>query len=283
MNVSLQEGKRLFTAYHTKQKRLELRKEQFNLMYKKFKFKKVVLRSYKKSESSHRKKSAENQKVNVRNKIIETFNDPPPIPTNLTLGITTESAFYGCERNTPSCIGQVFNLKPFYVYLHRNTPPCCIEKLKIVFYHIIEEFENVGIRYWLDNTALRSAIDTNQLSHTAHEIDISFSINDLTRSELLKKCQTHPTLDDGGFYWIKATDGQYFRVQFSKINQIGVNLLPFQLNADIVKPSGFYGWKAKEFSSEFLHPMSTVMFLGKSVMCPNNVREYLEIKAKPVK
>lgn len=282
MPVSLQEGKRLFTAYHTKQKRLELRKEQFNIMYKKFKFKKVVLRSFKKPES-HRKKSSENQKVNVRNKLVEMFNDPPAIPSNLSFGIGSESAFYGCERNSPSCIGQVFNSKPFYIFINRNTPPCCIEKLKSVFYHVIEEFENVGIRYWLDNTALRSAIDTNQLSLTAHEIDISFSINDLTRSESLKKSQTHPISDDAGFYWIKATDGQYFRVQFSKINQIGVNLLPFELNADLVKPSGFYGWKAKEFTSEFLHPMSTVMLMGKSVMCPNNVREYLEIKAKPVK
>lgn len=178
----------------------------------------------------------------------------------------------------PSFLRRVYDRKPFYYYLDRNTPPCCLEKLKLVFFHLLEEFENVGIRYWLDNYALKNAAEMNQLANDAYEIDISFNAFDLERSAFLKKAQTRPLADASGFYWIKATDGHYFRVQFSKQNQIGVNLLPFDINGDRVVPSGFYGWKAKEFSAEFLHPMSTVLFLNKNVMCPNNVREFLEQK-----
>lgn len=148
----------------------------------------------------------------------------------------------------------------------------------MVFFHLLEEFENVGIRYWLDNFALKNAAESNQLANDAYDIDVSFNSFDLERSAFLKKAQTRPLADASGFYWIKATDGHYFRVQFSKQNQIGVNLLPFDINGDRVVPNGFYGWKAKEFSAEFLHPMSTVLFLNKNVMCPNNVREFLELK-----
>lgn len=197
---------------------------------------------------------------------------------NTSMPLVTTVEYYGCEKNTKSCIGAVYNVKPFYVYLEKHTPPCCTEKLKAVFNHVLEEFENVGIRYWLDNNALQSAIEMAGLSPDAYEIDISFNIFDLERSSFLKKSQSRPLADASGYYWIKATDGHYFRVQYTKINQISVNLLPFEIEADRVVPSGFYGWKAKEFSAEFLHPMSTVMFLGKSVMCPNNVKEFLELK-----
>lgn len=143
--------------------------------------------------------------------------------------------------------------------------------------------ENIGIRYWLDNEALRSALETNHLFPDAYEIDISFNYFDLQRSPTLKKSQVKPFTDDRGFYWIKATDGNYFKVQFSKMNQIGVNLLPYNIfdTTKMATANGFYGWKAKDFPLEFLHPMSTVLFMGRSVACPNNVLEYLETKSIP--
>jgi fukutin-related protein len=230
------------------------------------------------------KKSNNNKNDNLENagnpEANVNRNGMGSITYNNSLGsvFTTETRYYGCEKNTKSCIGQVFNAKPFYMYLGKHTPPCCMEKLKAVLHHVIEELENVGIRYWLDNLALKSAIEINSVSVDAYEIDVSFNLHDLERSNALVKSQIRPFADDQGFYWIKATDGHYFKVQFSKINQIGVNLLPFDILADKVKPNGFYGWKAKEFSSDYLHPMSTVLFLGKNILCPNNVREYLEMK-----
>lgn len=261
----------MFTSYHTKQRKLEMRRKQFKDMYRKLQIKKLVKHSHK----NHNLKTEVNYYPQFQHNIIL---DSEFSSSNFSLPKTTEIDYIGCERNTKSCIGPVYNLKPFYIYLQKHTPPCCLEKLKNVFSHVLDEFENVGIRYWLDNYALKSAIETNQLSPDAFDIDISFNSFDLERSNSLKKSQMKPFVDNEGYYWIKATDGHYFRVQFSKINQIGINLLPFEMSGNEVRPNGFFGWKAHEFSSEFLHPMSSVIFLGKNVMCPNNVREFLKFK-----
>lgn len=246
-------------------------------MYKKLNLKKVIRRFAGKSAAKIEKfrRQREGKTANGANGI---HDESKIILSNTSLPLITTIEYYGCEKNTRSCIGPVYNRKPFYIYLNRNTPPCCIEKLKSVFNHVLEEFENVGIRYWLDNYVLKNAVEQNQLANDAYEIDISFNVLDLERSSFLKKAQTRPLADASGYYWIKATDGHYFRVQYSKQNQVGVNLLPFEIIGERVVPNGFYGWKAKEFSIEFLHPMSTVSFLNKNVMCPNNVREFLEHK-----
>lgn len=250
-----------------------MKRRQFRDMYKKLQIKRIVRRSHKVSIKSETKESSSYSLQH--NLVLDTqFSS-----SNFSLPLVTDIDLIGCERTTKSCVGTVYNQKPFYVYLGKHTPPCCLDKLKTTFNHVLEEFENVGIRYWLDNQALRTAIDTNQLSPDAYDIDISFNVDDLERSNSLKKSQTKPYVDNEGFYWIKATDGHYFKVQFSKINQIGVNLLPFEITGNEVRPNGFFGWKAKSFSADFLHPMSTVLFLGKNIMCPNNVRDYLEFKS----
>jgi hypothetical protein len=193
--------------------------------------------------------------------------------------IKTDTLFFGCEKNTKSCIGQVFNDKPFYYYLNRNTPPCCMEKLKSVFQYIIEELESTGVRYWLDNAALKYAIETNELASNAYEIDISFNINDYNRSTSIRRCfDSRPFTDLAGYYWMKATDGHYMKIQYSKNNEIHVNLLPFEMKKDKMIPKGFYGPKAKAFSIEFLHPISSLYFLGRNVFVPNNVHNYLTVK-----
>lgn len=283
--MTLQDGKRLFTAFHNKQHRKEIRKQQFKEMYKKLQIKKVIRKfagkSIAKIEKYRRQRGGAGGGVGGDGKsdnAAHTIDESRIILHNNSLPLLTTIEYYGCEKNTKSCIGPVYHRKPFYFYQQKNTPPCCLEKMKTVFLHVIEEFENVGIRYWLDNYVLKSAVESNRITPDAYEIDISFNAFDLERSQFLKKAQTKPLADSAGFYWIKATDGHYFRVQFSKQNQIGVNLLPFDMLGDRIVPNGFYGWKAKEFSSEFLHPMSMVVFLNKNIMCPNNVREFLERK-----
>lgn len=131
----------------------------------------------------------------------------------------------------------------------------------------------------MDNAALRNYLETNDLSADAFEIDISFNVNDYNRSTALKRCyDSRPYSDLAGYYWIKATDGNFLKVQFSKMNEIHVNLLPFETRNDKMVPKGFYGPKAKEFSIEFLHPMSNILFLGRSVFAPNNIPNYLNSK-----
>ncbi|EDW01324.1 GH21378 [Drosophila grimshawi] len=268
---SFLEGRRLFASFHTKQRRMELRRRQFREMYKKLQIKRLVRRTHKIGGKATGRQEGNWQPHSP-------VLDAQFSSSNFSLPLVTDIDLFGCERTTKSCIGQVYNNRPFYYYLGKHTPPCCLDKLRTTFNHVLEEFENVGIRYWLDNYALKGAIETNQLSPDAYDIDISFNVQDLERSNAMKKSQSKPHVDGEGFYWIKATDGHYFRVQFSKVNQVGVNLLPYEINGNEVRASGFFGWKASTFSSDYLHPMSTVLFLGKSVMCPNNVLEYLDAK-----
>jgi len=291
------------SSYHSRTKRKNLKKEQFKWLYKKLQMKKVVkkyhfipedktvsLKNLKKNRNKGNKQQFNNEKNskgntlkngkdgNVIDVLIEQLEIPSSILTNYSAQVQmkTDVNYFGCEKNTKSCIGQVYNEKPFYLYLNRGTPPCCLEKLKTIFQYLIEELENTGIRYWLDNAALKNAIEINDLSSDAYEIDISFNINDYNRSTAIRRCyDSRPFTDLAGFYWIKATDGHYLKVQFSKTNDIHVNLLPFEIRGDRMVPKGFYGIKAKAFSIEFLHPISSVSFLGKTVFTPNNVRNYL--------
>lgn len=267
-----QNGRRLFATNHTKELLRDIRRHQFRNMYKKLFIKRVIRRAHK--ISSKADKTSKLKASNLQHIALDSqFSS-----ANTSLPLVTEIDLIGCERTTKSCIGFVHNQKPFYIYQGKHTPPCCLHKLKTTFNHVLEEFENVGIRYWLDNLGLKTAIETNELSPDAYDIDISFNINDLDRSNALHRSQNKPYVDGEGFYWMKATDGNYFRVHFSKINQIGVNLLPYVINGNNVEPMGFFGWKAKTFSSAFLHPMSTVRLFDKNIMCPNNVRQYLEYK-----
>lgn len=289
------------TSYHSKTRRKALKSEQFKELYRKLQFKKVVKKfhfvpqkvnqkSAKKNKKGKNDKGGKNGglKYGKDNKdpidvIIEPLELPATMFLNQSLSslvqIKTDNCFYGCEKNTKSCIGQIYNEKPFYVYLNRHTPPCCREKLKTVFQYLVEELENTGIRYWLDNSALKDAIELSDLSSDAFEIDVSFNVNDYNRSTALKRCfDSRPFTDLAGYYWIKATDGQYLKVQFSKANEIHVNLLPFELQSDKMVPKGFYGPKAKEFSVEFLHPMSNLLFLGRNVFAPNNAPSFLTAK-----
>lgn len=208
LNTTFSEGKSLFTAYHTKQERKDIRKQQFKDMYKVLQIKKVVERTFQTNQNTLKSLKRKQQQQQHQNSKGKKKSDEPEIQFNLTSTLLTTITYHGCEKNTKSCIGQVFNRRPFYTYINRHTPPCCMDKLKTVFHHVIEEIENVGIRYWLDNEALKDAIDSNHLSPNAFEIDISFNYYDLQRSNLLKKAQVKPHLDEKGFYWIKATDGE---------------------------------------------------------------------------
>lgn len=292
------EGKKLMQSYHSKIRRKTIKKEQFNELYRKLQLKKVVKKFHLVPSKNHQfflkkkkilvDKGIKSNILKIRKEsrdmvdvLIEPLELAQTVFINQSISTTlkTEICFYGCEKNTKSCIGPIHNGKPFYFYMNRHTPPCCLEKLKRVFQYLIEELENTGVRYWIDNLALKNAIELNDLSKDAYEIDISFNVNDYNRSTALKRCiDSRPFTDLAGFYWIKATDGQYLKVQFSKTNEIHINLLPFEILRDKVVPKGFYGPKAKEFSIEFLHPMSNLFFLGRNVFAPNNAPSYLATK-----
>lgn len=103
----LQDGRRLFTAYHNKQRKKEMRKQQFKEMYKKLNVKKIIRKFAGKTQAKiekFRKNRGGNGKPKMQNNI------PPPddsriVLSNTSLPLLTTVEYYGCEKNTKSCIG----------------------------------------------------------------------------------------------------------------------------------------------------------------------------------
>ncbi|KAJ8686659.1 hypothetical protein QAD02_022453 [Eretmocerus hayati] len=185
--------------------------------------------------------------------------------------------WYGCSRETPHCFGSVVNGIPSYLYQNRYTPPCCLAGLRKVALHVFDKLEEVGIRYWLESTSLLGAVKNGDILPWDHEVVLGVNRDDLNRSPWIVKAKSKAVVDDDGFVWEKATEGEFFKVQYSKINRLHVNLLPFySKNGTMMRDSWFLN--NRDFPEQFLHPMSNFDFVGRQVPSPNNVRDFLEIK-----
>ncbi|XP_012061466.1 PREDICTED: fukutin-related protein [Atta cephalotes] len=185
--------------------------------------------------------------------------------------------WYGCSRETPRCFGSVINGVPSYLYQHRYTPPCCLAGLRKVTCHVIDKLEEVGIRFWLEGQSLLGAMRHGDILPWDHEVQIGLNRDDLARSPWLVRAKSKPVVDNDGFIWEKATEGEFFKVQYSKVNRLHVNLLPFYTrNGSMTKDAWFL--KNRDFPEHFLHPMSSIEFAGRQVPCPNNIRDFLELK-----
>lgn len=185
--------------------------------------------------------------------------------------------WYGCSRETPRCFGSVVNSIPAYLYQNRYTPPCCLAGLRKVAHHVFEKLEEVGIRFWLEGGSLLGAMRNGDILPWDHQVDVGVNRDDLGRSPWLVKAQNKPVTDHHGFVWEKATEGEFFKVQYSKVNRLHVNLLPFYAtNGTMMRDAWFL--KNRDFPEQFLHPMSSIEFAGRQVPSPNNIRDFLEIK-----
>ncbi|XP_060520763.1 ribitol 5-phosphate transferase FKRP isoform X2 [Cylas formicarius] len=189
--------------------------------------------------------------------------------------------WYGCSRDTNMCFGSVINSMPSYLYERRWTPPCCLTNLRKTARHVFATLDETGIRYWLEAGSLLGAMRSGDILPWDHDVDVGYMRDDLLRCKALKRATDKPTVDKKGFrfLWEKATEGNFYRVFFSRTNRIHVNLFPFYTkNGTMVKDSWFTGHKNVEFSESFLHPMSSIDFVGRSVPSPNNIRDFLELK-----
>lgn len=194
--------------------------------------------------------------------------------------VTRESGsveWYGCSRETPRCFGSIANGVPSYLYQNRFTPPCCLAGLRKVAYHVFDKLEQVGIRFWLEGSSLLGAMRNNDILPWDYQVEIGVNRDDLNRSNWLIKARNKPIADNSGFIWEKATEGEFFKIHYSKFNRLHVNLLPFYLkNGTMTRDSWFL--KNHDFPEQFLHPMSSIEFAGRQVPSPNNIRDFLEIK-----
>lgn len=190
---------------------------------------------------------------------------------------TTE--WYGCNKDTPRCFGPIIEQMPSYLFENKWTPPCCLSNLRKTAKHVFNNLDEAGIRYWLESGSLLGAMRSGDILPWDYDVDIGFNRDDLLRSPWLKKAEDRPVVDLQGFVWEKATEGNFYRVYYSKINKIYVNLFPFyQKNGTMIKDSWFTRHKNMEFPDNFLHPMSSIEFIGRQVPCANNIRDFLELK-----
>ncbi|XP_066595062.1 ribitol 5-phosphate transferase FKRP [Prorops nasuta] len=185
--------------------------------------------------------------------------------------------WYGCSRDTARCFGSVINGIPSYLYLKRYTPPCCLAGLRKVAHYVFDKLEEVGIRFWLEGGSLLGAMRSGDILPWDHDVQIGINRDDLERSQWLVKAKRKSVTDNLGFVWEKATEGEFFKVQYSKTNHLHVTLLPFYAkNGSMTKDSWFLN--NCDFPEQFLHPMSSIEFAGRQVPCPNNIRDFLEYK-----
>nr|XP_023015688.1 fukutin-related protein-like isoform X2 [Leptinotarsa decemlineata] len=192
---------------------------------------------------------------------------------------TGVTEWYGCTKDSVRCFGTVLDSMPSYLYENKWTPPCCLANLRKTARHTFNTLDESGIRYWLEAGSLLGAMRSGDILPWDHDVDVGFIREDLLRCIWLKKANDRPVVDSKGFLWEKATEGNFYRVHFSRTNKIYVNLFPFySRNGSMVKDSWFTSHKNMEFPENFLHPMSSIDFIGRNVPSPNNIRDFLELK-----
>lgn len=187
--------------------------------------------------------------------------------------------WYGCTKETSRCFGPIVDSMPSYLYEGKWTPPCCLKNLRKTAVHVFNVLQESGVRFWLDSGSLLGAMRIGDILPWDYDVDIGFNRDDLNQCSWLRKAKIRPTVDTQGYFWEKATEGNFYRVFFSKTNKLGVNLFPFfNKNGTMMKDAWYTGHKNMEFPEQFLHPMSSISFIGKHVPSPNNIRDFLELK-----
>lgn len=188
--------------------------------------------------------------------------------------------WYGCNRDVPRCFGTVVNDMPQYLWEGKWTPPCCLSGLRQTAHHVFAHLEEAGVRYWLEGGSLLGAMRAGDILPWDYDVDIGMFREDIDRCPWLVRARTQPVVDNDGFVWEKAAEGDFFRVQFSRVNHLHVDIFPFyQRNGTMTKDTWFPSHKQdREFPEHFLHPMASIDFIGQKVPAPNNIRDFLEFK-----
>jgi len=188
--------------------------------------------------------------------------------------------WYGCNRDVPRCFGTVVNDMPQYLWEGKWTPPCCLAGLRQTARHVFAHLNRAGVRYWLEGGSLLGAMRAADILPWDYDVDIGMFREDIDRCPWLLRARTQPVVDDDGYVWEKATEGDFFRVQFSRVNHLHVDIFPFYLrNGTMTKDTWFPTHKQdREFPVHFLHPIASIDFIGQKAPAPNNIRDFLEFK-----
>uniref|UniRef100_A0A8D0CFZ3 Ribitol-5-phosphate transferase n=1 Tax=Salvator merianae TaxID=96440 RepID=A0A8D0CFZ3_SALMN len=187
--------------------------------------------------------------------------------------------WFGCSKETARCFGTIHDDTPEYLYQGRWTPPCCLRALRETAKYVINILETSGVRYWLEGGTLLGAARYQDIIPWDYDVDLGIYLEDVPNCELLRSAESGSIVDEKGFVWEKAVEGDFYRVQYSEHNHLHVDLWPFYpKNGLMTKDTWMDHRQDVEFPEHFLKPLVPVPFAGFLALAPNNYRSFLELK-----
>ncbi|KAG8143634.1 hypothetical protein E2320_000831 [Naja naja] len=187
--------------------------------------------------------------------------------------------WFGCGKETPRCFGTIHDDTPEYLYQGRWTPPCCLKALRETAKYVINILETSGVRYWLEGGTLLGAARHQDIIPWDYDVDLGIYLEDVPNCEMLRSAESGSIVDEKGFVWEKAIEGDFYRVQYSEHNHLHVDLWPFYpKNGVMTKDTWMDHRQDVEFPEHFLKPLVPIEFAGFVALVPNNYRSFLELK-----
>lgn len=148
--------------------------------------------------------------------------------------------------------------------------------LTITGVRVLSELENRKLRYWLLDTSLLGAFHSGDILPWNYHIDIGLYKEDIDKSDWLSRSISSPVTDDEGFIWERINNGNLYRVQYSHVNRIYVNLYTYGLVNNTLLVN-YYNTTFNKFYSSFVKPLSRIKFIDYYVSAPNNIRHFLQL------
>ncbi|XP_078697231.1 ribitol 5-phosphate transferase FKRP-like [Branchiostoma floridae x Branchiostoma belcheri] len=188
--------------------------------------------------------------------------------------------WYGCRKETARCFGTVVDDMPEYLYENRWTPPCCLRALRETARHVFRVLQKCGARYWLEGGSLLGAARHNDIIPWDYDIDLGIYRDDIDKCLPSNMLHQGSYTDSEGFVWERATEGEFYRIQYSAQNHLHVDIWPFHPQNGVMT-RGLWTQSHRQdidFPEHFLVPLKTVKFLEMQVSAPNDVKGFLELK-----
>jgi hypothetical protein len=188
--------------------------------------------------------------------------------------------WFGCDKDTERCFGTIHGNMPDYLHRGRWTPPCCLQALRTTARHVFRILERQKVRYWLEGGSLLGAVRNGDIIPWDYDVDLGMYADDLGKSMHLVNSAEAPYEAEDGFIWEKATEGDFYRIQYSSTNRLHVDIFPFfSHNGTMTKKTWFKSHRQDmPFPEHFLKPISKMPFVGVEVSVPNNAEKFLDMK-----
>lgn len=113
-----------------------------------------------------------------------------------------------CNRSTNRC-----GAKEYQKY--NGMPPCCRSHLAEILSFTTNLFDQNNIKYWLDYGTLLGQYRDGGLIKGDTDVDLSITVDGLEKLESIAKI-----LNDAGFYFWKRNENSWYKVKYSKSNNM---------------------------------------------------------------